>query len=103
MSDGEGHPVLDESWLALEHCQSRCNMVCVVSHLDVQAGRLPHQLNVVWFHSQCVLEALGCLSEVFGQFVDGAAGVPAEHALHATLHQPQFGELQRFSFLVQRL
>jgi hypothetical protein len=96
------HPVLDHIGFLFEDGEASSSVVVVVTHLNLQRSRLPHQVHVVWLHPQCILEALSCLEEILSLLVDGAAGVPTEEALHLALHQSQLSYLQRLHLLVER-
>lgn len=76
-------------------------MIGMISDLDLQSRSLSHDLQVVRLDSKSILEAFCSLEEILLLLVDGAACMPAEHALHLTLKQSQLRAIKGLSFLPQ--
>lgn len=98
---GVAHPILDHIGFLLQDGKPCSSMVHMVPHLDLQSCGLAHDVQIIGLHPQRILHALGGLEEIFSLLVDGAAGVPAEQALHLALHQGQLCHLQRLCLFVE--
>lgn len=73
----------------------------MISDLDLQSCGFSHHLQVVRLDSKSILEAFRSLEEILFLLVDGAACMPAEHALHLALKQSQLGAFKGLCFLSQ--
>ena len=82
MRDDECEPILGHVRFLLENIEARSSMVCEISDLNQQTSCISHNLKVVRFYSHGILKAFSCFIEIFLLFVDGGAGMPAEHASH---------------------
>ena len=90
--DDEGEPILNHVRFLFENIEARGSMVGEVSDLNEQAGGISHDLKVIRFYSHGILKAFGCFIEIFLLFVDGGAGMPAEHASHFAFDESHFGD-----------
>lgn len=79
------NPILDHVWFLLEDSKASGSVIGMVSNLHLQGSSLPHYLQIIRLKSECVLEALGSLQEIFPLLVDSAASMPTEKTLHFAL------------------
>lgn len=101
MCQSEPNPILDHVRFLLENSEASSCMISMVSNLDLQSCSLSHHLHIIRLDSKSILEAFRSFEEILLLLVDGAASMPAEHALHLALKQSQLGAFKGLSFLPQ--